>query len=399
MPLIEGVGDEVVQFFAVVLILLVGIVAWLSTGLSDRQIIRTVLILERRSRHRVLSDAPVSQPSTATTSLEGSIDTGQAELQTPDENHESEVVATCHPCDKENSSASSSSSEITNISSSEFPETNLCDLGANHSIVEPTTSSAPSSDVCIEEVTSSLQDSSSESAVLRRRRLAFFQSRQATLLDQPDTEQLNSSSSSSSEAHVDATNSSKTPVEKDKTPEPSSSSANPSSQGNIRIRLKYLNDDQKLVEGRLEEQLGDFKRRHFALEMAADKLVRLIFNGQVLQSDSETLQDYGLFDNCVVHCLVHKQRSSPNQGTEGARNTSSSGGNAQAGDGLPQREWDLGNILFASLSIILGLAWYCRYQYAQLFNATTTVALVGLTGILTVSLVGIYLPDPDGIRQ
>jgi hypothetical protein len=30
--------------------------------------------------------------------------------------------------------------------------------------------------------------------------------------------------------------------------------------GSIRIRLKYLNDDQKLVEGRLHEQLGDFKR-------------------------------------------------------------------------------------------------------------------------------------------
>lgn len=30
--------------------------------------------------------------------------------------------------------------------------------------------------------------------------------------------------------------------------------------GHIWIRLKYLNDDQKLVQGRLEEPLGDFKR-------------------------------------------------------------------------------------------------------------------------------------------
>lgn len=33
-----------------------------------------------------------------------------------------------------------------------------------------------------------------------------------------------------------------------------------STDGNIRIRLKYLNDDQKLVEGKLQEPLGDFKR-------------------------------------------------------------------------------------------------------------------------------------------
>jgi transmembrane and ubiquitin-like domain-containing protein len=32
------------------------------------------------------------------------------------------------------------------------------------------------------------------------------------------------------------------------------------SSENIRIRLKYLNDEQKLVQGRLTEALGDFKR-------------------------------------------------------------------------------------------------------------------------------------------
>lgn len=32
------------------------------------------------------------------------------------------------------------------------------------------------------------------------------------------------------------------------------------SESNIRIKLKYLNDDLKLVDGRLEELLGDFKR-------------------------------------------------------------------------------------------------------------------------------------------
>lgn len=140
-------------------------------------------------------------------------------------------------------------------------------------------------------------------------------------------------------------------------------------------------------------------RRHFGLELAADKLVRLIFKGQVLQSDSETLQGYGLFDNCVVHCLVHQQRSGSVNRPSATENQSAQDSATSSADAAPQRDWDLGNVLFASLSVLLGLAWYCRYQYAQLFNATTTVALVGLTGILTVSLVGIYLPDQDTVRH
>lgn len=70
-----------------------------------------------------------------------------------------------------------------------------------------------------------------------------------------------------------------------------------------------------------------------------------------------------------------------------------------AADEIRYWEWDIGNVAFASVSVLLGLAWYCRYQYAQFFNATSTVALVGLTGIITVALVGLYLPDQDGVRQ
>lgn len=40
----------------------------------------------------------------------------------------------------------------------------------------------------------------------------------------------------------------------------SSKANNENSDSNIRIKLKYLNDELKLVDGRLEEQLGDFKR-------------------------------------------------------------------------------------------------------------------------------------------
>lgn len=52
MTLIEGVGDEVVQFVAVVLIILVAALAWWSTNANpDRY--RTVLVMRSRTHHPV----------------------------------------------------------------------------------------------------------------------------------------------------------------------------------------------------------------------------------------------------------------------------------------------------------------------------------------------------------
>lgn len=106
-----------------------------------------------------------------------------------------------------------------------------------------------------------------------------------------------------------------------------------------------MNDDLKIVKARTNEPIGDFKklvsllhnnlvflpkknnnnnnhndqilflfRRNFNEELNAQKLVRLVFNGHVLQPDAKTIAACGLFDNCVVHCLIHNPR--PNTVTE-----------------------------------------------------------------------------------
>ena len=53
MAMIEGVGDEVLDFFIVVGVLLVGWIAWCSTNIADQPLVRTVLILQRRTRTRI----------------------------------------------------------------------------------------------------------------------------------------------------------------------------------------------------------------------------------------------------------------------------------------------------------------------------------------------------------
>lgn len=115
-------------------------------------------------------------------------------------------------------------------------------------------------------------------------------------------------------------------------------------------------------------------RRHFECELANDKLVRLIFNGQVLQRDELTLQNCGLFDNCVVHCLVHQKKSNANDRTASNSNVNLNSGNnstsgsstnsdrpRMASNGHNQgRDRDMGNLFFAIITFLLCAAWYFR---------------------------------------
>lgn len=53
MTIIQGVGDEVLDFFIVVGVLLVVYISWCSTNIADQPLIRTVLILQHRTRTRI----------------------------------------------------------------------------------------------------------------------------------------------------------------------------------------------------------------------------------------------------------------------------------------------------------------------------------------------------------
>lgn len=272
MTLIEGVGDEVTQFFALVVVVLVGLIAWWSTRIADQPLIRTVLILERRSRHRVSVEQP-PVPATASSSLENGIDTGQLEpLGSSDENQQ-EIAggAACQICNKETGNISSPPAAPSSPHSLNGDETWELHESNNGTVNERRQSS--SSPVSVPGNGNSFSESGSQvdvpsfnsaahdthSYLLRSRRLAFFQSRQVTLLDSPVTDgPVLSTSSSADSDNIDTANS--TNNEQGPTFISSDTNDDLPTTGSIRIRLKYLNDDQKLVEGRLHEQLGDFKR-------------------------------------------------------------------------------------------------------------------------------------------
>ncbi|OXU30623.1 hypothetical protein TSAR_003637 [Trichomalopsis sarcophagae] len=348
MTLIEGVGDEVLDFFIVVGVLLVGYIAWCSTNIADQPLIRTVLILQHRTRSRIAA-LRANQQVLALAQQQRSTESSENESRQSNSGSSSEVEASC-------------------------PESSLpaTSQASNESTETPAATN--------EEVLIQAMDS--------------FNNEETTLLQQ--------------ETKVDKDE--KTTTETETTtasaePEQAEPDISDNNEHKICIKLKFINDDQKLVTGNLKESLGDFKRRHFQLELDSRKMVRLVFNGQVLQPDNHTLEQYGFFHNCVVHCLIHQPRPAP-----AASSTLDSSSRmyfnppfqnmpAGAGLGSVQTEWDLSRLMVSVVTLILGLAWYFRYHYAQLFTVTTTVGLFGLTAIFTVSLFGHLFPDQDSIRN
>lgn len=107
--------------------------------------------------------------------------------------------------------------------------------------------------------------------------------------------------------------------------------------------------------------------------MHSNKEIKLIFNGQVLKQDRHTLKCCGLFDNCVVHCLVHQKRPSNNNRNQSEEDLNDSTPPFLRTGPLPHLinvnnnnqgiDWDLGNALFAIVSFVLLAAWYFRYVF------------------------------------
>ncbi|XP_047355132.1 transmembrane and ubiquitin-like domain-containing protein 1 isoform X2 [Vespa velutina] len=292
MSLIEGVGDEVTDFFIALSIILVAWFAWCSTNIADQPIIRTVLILQHRTRTSITELRPNQNTNTFNQSRN---------LEISDEDS------------METNTIESNNSEAS------CPETSIADVTAPalRRVAEATTS---------EEVLIETMDSfnNEETIVLKK-----------------SNEENSTDESNKPESMCPSTTGCTTE---------NLSTAN---ANEITIKLKFINDDQKVVTGSLKEMLGDFKRRHFRVELDSQKLVRLVFKGQVLQPDSQTLERCGLYNHCVVHCLVHQPRPATTSSRPHTLDESSIYFNPQtfqdlpAGNGISSvhNEWDLSRLL------------------------------------------------------
>ena len=161
---------------------------------------------------------------------------------------------------------------------------------------------------------------------------------------------------------------------------------NVDAKDDIQIKLKFLDENIKIVRGSKSELIGDFKKRNFSVEIENDKLVKLVFNGQVLM-DTQNISNSGLFDDCVVHCLIHNKRTVtvPGENATPAANTGI----------LPEN-----GTFFVYFGIFLVLAtlifcWFCRIQYSNLFSFYSTIGLVLMSGLFLVMLPLIILIERE----
>ncbi|XP_040001382.1 transmembrane and ubiquitin-like domain-containing protein 1 [Xiphias gladius] len=146
------------------------------------------------------------------------------------------------------------------------------------------------------------------------------------------------------------------------------------SQRNMVVRLKFLNDTERTAQVKPQDTIGYIKRTYFA---GQEQQVRLIYQGQLLQDDAQTLASLNLVHNCVLHCHISQHA-----------------GRGAAGGPRPtdqvQVALNVGSLMVPLLVLMLSVLWYCQIQYRQFFTAPATASLVGVTIFLSLVAFGVY---------
>lgn len=150
--------------------------------------------------------------------------------------------------------------------------------------------------------------------------------------------------------------------------------AEPLSARNMVVRLKFLNDTERTAQVKPQDTIGYIKRTYFA---GQEQQVRLIYQGQLLQDDAQTLASLNLVHNCVLHCHISQHAG------RGAA------GGARPADQV-QVALNVGSLMVPLLVLMLSVLWYCQIQYRQFFTAPATASLVGVTIFLSLVAFGVY---------
>ncbi|XP_075276170.1 transmembrane and ubiquitin-like domain-containing protein 1 [Opisthocomus hoazin] len=130
------------------------------------------------------------------------------------------------------------------------------------------------------------------------------------------------------------------------------------------LRLKFLNDTERLARVRPGDTVGALKRAYFP---GQEQQVRLIYQGQLLRDDAQSLAALHLTHNSVLHC--HVSQHSPAPAPAGPR----------ASADPVRAALNVGSLMLPLFVLMLAVLWYFQLQYRHVFTATATTFLAGLT--------------------
>ncbi|XP_075774815.1 transmembrane and ubiquitin-like domain-containing protein 1 [Pelodiscus sinensis] len=155
---------------------------------------------------------------------------------------------------------------------------------------------------------------------------------------------------------------------------PEAVDSSPTERGTV-LRLKFLNDTERLVSVRPDETVGSLKRAHFP---GQEHQVRLIYQGQLLREDAQSLAALHLTHNSVLHC--HVSQHGPAPVAAGLRATADPVHTAL----------NVGSLMLPLFVLMLAALWYFQLQYRHVFTATATTCLAGLTLLFSFVAFALY---------
>ncbi|ESN96911.1 hypothetical protein HELRODRAFT_114448 [Helobdella robusta] len=382
MPIIEGIGDEVLYTFIVVLISIVVALVWMSTYVNPRDYNYLVYVdhymfdMGRRLYQVVGGELTASNlahldtPRTNEGRVASSSFQPSAPLGTPEMSSSlsSDVIPSYTTSSTSNLPAcdSSSSGLLTDTSSSSFgpvpvnqqkPENNTPSTCLHpKSTVTPTssttsttattaTSSATATTIDHQPSTSRQDDDVVESANDLPHNNVSHHNNDATLNNGNDT------------------------TADDNIPD-----------GHITIKLQFIDGTQRVVHANPDETIGEFKRRNFSAELDSRSTVRFIMSGQELKNESMSLRSYKVSHNIIIHCLILTSQQAPTSSSTSAATRQ------QRRGGLN----DIGSLAFPIFGMGLGALWYARIFYRGYFNGASTVSLLAITFLYGLSLIASF---------
>ncbi|XP_064361602.1 transmembrane and ubiquitin-like domain-containing protein 1 [Dromaius novaehollandiae] len=130
------------------------------------------------------------------------------------------------------------------------------------------------------------------------------------------------------------------------------------------LRLKFLNDTERLARVRPGDTVGALKRAYFP---GQEQQVRLIYQGQLLRDDAQSLAALHLTHNSVLHCHISPHSPAP----------APAGPHASADP--VHAALNVGSLMLPLFVLMLAVLWYFQLQYRHVFTATATTFLAGLT--------------------
>lgn len=339
MSLIEGIGDELTITVSIFVVFLTLIAAWVSTRVSDNRLTHSQL----SGLHIELNQLTQSQHRQSNQAGDAEHSEGSLEQVPQDTSFQSSATALPEEVQNEENSHSQAQAkcEETPDSLTESGPPQPSENFSENSAIGHEVDDSNETVISVESL--STEDVSSPECIVRKR----------TPTNGVDTSEGRSVKIERTESKTE----NRTPV-----------------RGDISLKIKFLNETERVVHTSIEETVGNFKRLNFSEENRDGKVVHLIFNGQFLRDDNRQLGSYSIVNNCVLHCHISQHQQSPGSTSEQPE----------------QGELDLGQFMVPLFACTIGFVWYLRWQYSYMFNTMSTMSLSAVTVLFMLAVLAAW---------